>query len=230
MSAWVEGLWEQEIVPELETYIAIPNQSPLFDPDWEEHGFMEQAVQQIEAWCRARPIEGLEVEVVRLPGRTPLIWMEIPGEPASTKPDHSLLESHPFLLDREGIARHLEGAPNDPWIAESSAKTPARPAEFFLRPTHKQDGVGPSLVGSTGGSSSPNGPIRGAKHRLSPLLVGALQVVPSGPKHEDPMSAHPPLVQQDADRIPRGPAQPEAQPSSPMGLALFQQQGRPPPS
>ncbi len=67
---WAENLWEEEIIPELVEYIAIPNKSPLFDPDWAANGHMERAVTQIEAWCKARPIEGLVVEVIRLEGRT----------------------------------------------------------------------------------------------------------------------------------------------------------------
>ena len=77
--AQVESTWETSIVPELERYIAIPNKSPAFDPDWSEHGHMERAVELIETWCKAREIDGLTVEVVRLEGRTPLIYMEIPA-------------------------------------------------------------------------------------------------------------------------------------------------------
>ncbi len=75
-----EQVWEDTIVPELIEYIRIPNKSPHFDPKWAEHGYMEDAVTLIEKWCRAQDIAGLTVEVVRLEGRTPLIYMEIPGE------------------------------------------------------------------------------------------------------------------------------------------------------
>ena len=76
---FVDGLWDGEIVPRLEEYIRIPNESPAFDPDWAEHGHMDQAVELVADWCRKQPIPGLELEVLRLPGRTPLIVMEIPG-------------------------------------------------------------------------------------------------------------------------------------------------------
>jgi acetylornithine deacetylase/succinyl-diaminopimelate desuccinylase-like protein len=75
---FVNQTWDESIVPKLVEYIGIPNKSPMFDPDWAEHGHMEKAVTLIEAWCRARPIEGLTVEVVRLEGRTPVIYMEVP--------------------------------------------------------------------------------------------------------------------------------------------------------
>ena len=90
----VERVWEEEIVPALERYIEIPNQSPLFDPDWENAGHMERALQLIADWCRARPVAGLRLEVVRLEGRTPLLWMEIPG----TVDDTVLLYGH---LDKQ---------------------------------------------------------------------------------------------------------------------------------
>jgi len=32
------------IVPALMDYIRIPNKSPLFDPAWKKHGYMDKAV------------------------------------------------------------------------------------------------------------------------------------------------------------------------------------------
>lgn len=92
-----ERVWEEEIVPELFEYIRIPNKSPAFDRSWREHGYMERAVAQIEAWCRKQPLPGLTVEVVRLEGRTPLILMELPGEGTTTE-DTVLLYGH---LDKQ---------------------------------------------------------------------------------------------------------------------------------
>ncbi len=88
---YVNTKWDEEIVPELERYIAIPNKSPAFDPDWQAHGYMDEAVASIEAWCRAQPIEGLGVEVVRIEGRTPVIYMEIPATGAYTESDDCVL-------------------------------------------------------------------------------------------------------------------------------------------
>ncbi|HOX70186.1 MAG TPA: M20 family metallopeptidase, partial [Dokdonella sp.] len=61
-------------------YIRIPNKSPMFDAKWAEHGYMDKAVALMEAWARAQPIPGMQIEVVRLAGRTPLIFIEIPGQ------------------------------------------------------------------------------------------------------------------------------------------------------
>ncbi|MEE9551931.1 MAG: peptidase M20, partial [Gammaproteobacteria bacterium] len=35
--------WDDSAVPELINYIRIPNKSPMFDPDWQSHGYMDQA-------------------------------------------------------------------------------------------------------------------------------------------------------------------------------------------
>ena len=80
ISQFVNGRWDDSIIHELCEYIKIPNKSPAFDADWEKHGYMEDAVALMEKWVRAQPIKGMEVEVLRLEGRTPLIFCDIPGD------------------------------------------------------------------------------------------------------------------------------------------------------
>jgi len=77
---FVGEMWDESIVPALVEYIRIPNKSPMFDSGWAEHGHMEEAVQLMVDWCDSQRISGLSVEVVRIPGRTPLIFMEIAGD------------------------------------------------------------------------------------------------------------------------------------------------------
>jgi acetylornithine deacetylase/succinyl-diaminopimelate desuccinylase-like protein len=81
---FAEHAWEERIVPALTDYIRIPAKSPGFDRDWRAHGHLDRAVELVERWCRSRPIEGLRVEVVRLPERTPVILMEVPGSTDET--------------------------------------------------------------------------------------------------------------------------------------------------
>ena len=95
--SFIDEKWMDEIVPELVEYIKIPNKSPHFDPDWEEHGYMEDAVQQIAAWCGKQDIPGMEMEIVRLPGRTPLIFMEIPGDSDDTVLLYGHLDKQPEM-------------------------------------------------------------------------------------------------------------------------------------
>ncbi len=91
---YVARLWEESILPRLIDYIRIPARSKHFDPDWDEHGHIARAVELAAEWCRAQPVPGLRVEVVRLPGRTPLLFLEAPG----TKPGTVLLYGH---LDKQ---------------------------------------------------------------------------------------------------------------------------------
>src|SRR5881398_2935901 len=80
LSGSIARTWETSIVDRLSAYVRIPNKSPLFDPQWESHGHMEAAVQLMAQWCRAQPLTGMRVEVRRLPGRTPLLLIDVPGE------------------------------------------------------------------------------------------------------------------------------------------------------
>src|SRR5512140_2173655 len=77
--------WDQDIVQQLTDYIAIPAKSPGFDKDWVQHGYIETVVRNAAAWVEAQKVEGLTLEVVRLPGRTPVVFFEVAAtRPAST--------------------------------------------------------------------------------------------------------------------------------------------------
>lgn len=98
IDTYVSQKWDDEIVPQLVEYIRIPNQSPMFDADWVVHGYMDQAVALMERWAKAQPIADMTVEVVRLEGRTPLIYVDIPASGADTGEDCVLLYGH---LDKQ---------------------------------------------------------------------------------------------------------------------------------
>lgn len=97
--AFIDRLWDQEIIPNLIDYIRIPNKSPAFDPDWQTHGYMDRAVEQFAAWARAKvsSIAGASVEVVRLEGRTPVIFIDIPGHGADTVLLYGHLDKQPEM-------------------------------------------------------------------------------------------------------------------------------------
>jgi acetylornithine deacetylase/succinyl-diaminopimelate desuccinylase-like protein len=96
LQRYVGDLWDAEIVPTLINYIRIPNKSPHFDPKWQEHGYMDQAVSLFETWAKGKlsRLPGATLEVVRLPGRTPVMLLDIPGD----GPDTVLLYGH---LDKQ---------------------------------------------------------------------------------------------------------------------------------
>lgn len=96
--------WQDEILPSLCDYIKIPNKSPHFDMKWKEHGLMDQAVDHIANWCRAHAPQGMQLDVMRLEGRTPLIFMEVPGQIEETVLMYGHLDKQPEMLGwHEGL-------------------------------------------------------------------------------------------------------------------------------
>ncbi len=79
--AFIDELWERQIVPTLCDYIRIPNKSPAFDPAWQANGHMDRGVSLFETWARGKlkSLPGSTLEVLRLADRTPLIFIEVPG-------------------------------------------------------------------------------------------------------------------------------------------------------
>ena len=98
LGQFLSDKWDDDIVPQLVDYIRIPNKSPMFDANWVANGYMDQAVALMENWAKAQKIPGLQVEVVRLEGRTPLIFLEIPASGTETGDDTVLLYGH---LDKQ---------------------------------------------------------------------------------------------------------------------------------
>ncbi len=84
LSDRIDRQWDADIVPQLVDYIRIPAKSPHFDPQWREHGHIEAAVQLALAWSRRQPIAGMTLEVIRLEGRTPVIFFDVPARDTSS--------------------------------------------------------------------------------------------------------------------------------------------------
>jgi acetylornithine deacetylase/succinyl-diaminopimelate desuccinylase-like protein len=99
IGTFIGKLWDDEIVPQLVEYIRIPNKSPMFDAQWVEHGYMDAAVRLMETWARAKLVDlpGATLEVVRLEGRTPLIYIEVPGQNDDTVVLYGHLDKQPEM-------------------------------------------------------------------------------------------------------------------------------------
>ncbi|HEX8756864.1 MAG TPA: M20/M25/M40 family metallo-hydrolase, partial [Steroidobacteraceae bacterium] len=80
LRAAIAATWRSSIIERLTAYVRIPNKSPVFDPKWEANGHMEAAAQLMADWCQAQPVPGMRVQVRRLPGRTPVLLVDVPGE------------------------------------------------------------------------------------------------------------------------------------------------------
>ncbi len=104
LRAHVEATWSESILPRLCDYVRIPSKSPLFDPDWQKNGYMQQAIELMANWCRAQPIAGMHVEIRRLEGRTPLLYIDIPGRGDSCVLLYGHLDKQPeFTGWQEGL-------------------------------------------------------------------------------------------------------------------------------
>jgi acetylornithine deacetylase/succinyl-diaminopimelate desuccinylase-like protein len=95
LRASIDQVWNDSILDRLKAYIRIPNQSPHFDPHWERNGHMEAAVQLMADWCSSQRVPGMRVEIRRLPGRTPLLVVDIPGELAGSVLLYGHLDKQP---------------------------------------------------------------------------------------------------------------------------------------
>jgi acetylornithine deacetylase/succinyl-diaminopimelate desuccinylase-like protein len=79
LTTYIDAFWDREILPTLQEYIRIPNESPLFDPDWQAHGHMARAVALVADWIRRQHVAGATLEVLQDGDRTPLLVLEVAG-------------------------------------------------------------------------------------------------------------------------------------------------------
>ena len=77
--AQVSAQWDNDIVRQISDYIAIPAKSPGFDKDWAAHGYIDTVMRNAAAWVEAQKVQGLKLEVIRLDGRTPVLFFEVPA-------------------------------------------------------------------------------------------------------------------------------------------------------
>jgi acetylornithine deacetylase/succinyl-diaminopimelate desuccinylase-like protein len=99
LAAFADEAWDTRIVPAVTDYIAVPAKSPMFDAKWAEHGLLDRVVTDAARWVEGRRIAGLTLEVIRLPGRTPLLFFDIPAtRPAAAGSGTVLLYGH---LDKQ---------------------------------------------------------------------------------------------------------------------------------
>ena len=75
----VARAWDDDIVQRISDYIEVPAKSPLFDADWAAHGHLETVLRNAAQWVEAQKVQGLQLEIIRLEGRTPVLFFELPA-------------------------------------------------------------------------------------------------------------------------------------------------------
>ena len=125
-----DRLFEDGGLAVLEDYVRIPCLSPDFDAEWSAHGHLRAAAELLLDWVQARPVAGLEVELLQLPGLTPVIAAEVPATPGreDSGAGPTLLYGHldkqpplgawregldPFVPVREGDRLYGRGTADD---------------------------------------------------------------------------------------------------------------------
>ena len=111
----VQNTWDADVVPSLSDFVRIPAVSPAFDPRWETNGHLDAAIEHLRRWANERDLPGLTLDVVRLPGRTPLLLVDVPAHGGATGAETVLLYGHldkqpPAGGGREGSRRGLPPA------------------------------------------------------------------------------------------------------------------------
>jgi len=81
----VSQAWDADLLAQLTDYIAIPAKSPMFDADWAQHGYIETVVRNAFEWVQGQMVAGLTVEIIRLPGRTPVLFFEVAASQCATE-------------------------------------------------------------------------------------------------------------------------------------------------
>src|SRR6266536_4022012 len=75
----VNRTWDSDILPSLSDLVRIPAVSVLFDPNWATTGHLDAAAEHVRAWLAARALPDATVEILRLPGRTPVVLLDVPA-------------------------------------------------------------------------------------------------------------------------------------------------------
>ena len=101
LNPFLAQAWRERITPALVDYIAIPAKSPMFDADWQAHGLIDRVVRDAATWVESRKVPGLTLEVLRLEGRTPVLFFEVEATqsvPAGAQAPTILIYGH---LDKQ---------------------------------------------------------------------------------------------------------------------------------
>ena len=76
--AIVESLWKNEVLDALCRFVSLRSKSPAFEPDWEKHGLLLQALKEAAAWGGIL-LPHAVFEIHEEKGITPCLFVDIPA-------------------------------------------------------------------------------------------------------------------------------------------------------
>lgn len=105
--------WAESALPSLVEFVGIPALSPAFDADWAKSGQLRAAVEHVRAWIASRGLPGAGFEILELPGRSPLLVVDVPATAGAQAQGAVILYGH---LDKQpSVGEWSAGL--DPWKA-----------------------------------------------------------------------------------------------------------------
>src|SRR6202042_1918786 len=90
--------WADRVLPSLSGLVEIPALSPAFDASWAANGQLAAAVGHVRDWIASRDLPGAQCEVIELPGRSPVLLVEVAATPQAAGQGTVLLYGH---LDKQ---------------------------------------------------------------------------------------------------------------------------------
>jgi acetylornithine deacetylase/succinyl-diaminopimelate desuccinylase-like protein len=97
----LSGSWADDgggVLASLSGLVEIPALSPGFDASWQASGHLEAAAAHVRDWIAGRGLPGAQLEIVRLPGRSPVLIADVPATPGAADRGTVLLYGH---LDKQ---------------------------------------------------------------------------------------------------------------------------------
>ncbi len=95
---YMRAYWDSDIIPTLHDYIRIPNESPMFDPNWKANGHMDWAIQLVSDWIARQNVPGGHMEIFQDGERTPVMLIEFPGDIDDTVMMYGHLDKQPPMV------------------------------------------------------------------------------------------------------------------------------------
>nr|WP_287379547.1 M20/M25/M40 family metallo-hydrolase [Candidatus Microthrix sp.] len=98
LTSTVAQVWNDSAVPAIEAHIAVPALSPAFDPSWADAGHIDTVLVAASNWLESLGLPGLTVHRRDLPGRTPLLLVDVPATDGASNDGTVLAYGH---LDKQ---------------------------------------------------------------------------------------------------------------------------------
>jgi len=115
IETWIKEQIDKTLIPTLQDYVRIPNQSRAFDPDWQTDGMNLKVCEFAKKFAEAQQLENFTVEIIQEEGRTPCVLAILnDSSDSSNILMYGHLDKQPPLTDQWSPGLH----PYDPVIKE----------------------------------------------------------------------------------------------------------------